>query len=70
MKKLFALALTLVLVFSVSVSAFASETSEDDTAYFTVDEQQMLENINPVFTTMPEVLELKKQGRLNEGRLY
>lgn len=66
MKKLFALALTLVLVFSVSVSAFASETSEDDTAYFTVDEQQMLENINPVFTTMPEVLELKKQGRLNE----
>ena len=63
MKKLFALALTLVLVFSVSVSAFASETSEDDTAYFTVDEQQSKKRIHQdTLQRRKTILSLLKTG--------
>lgn len=65
--------LLLVLVFiTIPLTAMAAEVelteSESATLHesFSAEELQMLENINPVFTTIPEVLELKEQGLLDD----
>ena len=63
MKKVLIFALVLVLIVGVCVFALVSK---NHAARLTADERQTLEEINPALTTMPAVLELKKQGRLGE----
>ena len=63
MKKVLILALVLVLIVGVCVFTLISR---NHATHLTADERQTLEEINPVLTTMPAVLELKKQGRLRE----
>lgn len=55
-----------LIVISLTTVAFASAVSGEDAIGFTADEQRILEEMNPAFTTIPEVLELKKQGHLGE----
>lgn len=65
------LAVVTVLI-SVPLTSMVTENKmdENETASlreeYTVDEQKTLESINPAFTSIPEVLELKKQGYLDE----
>lgn len=58
--------MVVLVALPIATIAFASEVEGEKAAYFTTDEQQILEEMNPAFTTIPEVLELKKQGRLGE----
>lgn len=58
--------MVVLVALPMTTVAFASEVEGEQATYFTADEQQILEEMNPAFTTIPEVLELKKQGRLGE----
>ena len=60
------LLMVVLVAFPITTIAFASEVDGERATFFTADEQQILEEMNPAFTTIPEVLELKKQGRLGE----
>ncbi|MDO5152401.1 MAG: hypothetical protein Q4D50_03470 [Eubacteriales bacterium] len=65
-KRIIYMVLACMLIFgTVCVPAAAAEIT-DDVPYFSAEEQQILNEINPSFITMPEVLELKEQGRLEE----
>lgn len=66
LKKAMLVLMVVLVALPMTTVAFASEVSGEDATYFTADEQQILEEMNPAFTTIPEVLELKKQGRLGE----
>lgn len=63
MKKVPIVALVLVLILAVCIFL---PVRKNNAAHLTADEKQTLEKINPVLTTMPAVLEMKKQGRLGE----
>jgi len=65
------LAVATVLM-SIPLTAIATEKRLDENETtslreeFTTDEQKMLESINPAYTSIPEVLELKEKGYLDE----
>lgn len=68
----FAVLLVVLVFITIPLTAMASEVelteSEPATLHesFSAEELQRLENINPVFTTIPEVLKLKEQGLLDD----